>query len=199
MKKFLLILLCYAMLVGTVSCNKSDDMDIENTNDNVNIMSNTDNAIMLGNNESISPQLEFYRTFQNSVNSNLYDKWLEEELCKGERFEKEIYSDYLALWKDEFLFTIENGANLFENEDDYIYWKTELEKWFVDTQNVLKVEMNLMGATMPQLEVIIPHCELVRQKVIDTKKFLYYFEKEKLGMLDIHNSEILIKWKYDNQ
>ena len=199
MKKIILILLCCSMFVTMASCNKTKDIDIGNTNDSVSIMPNTDNDITFENNESISSQLEFYRIFQNSMNSNLYDEWLESELCKGKRSEKEVYADYLALWKDEFQFTIENGANLFDNEDDYICWKNELEQWLVDTQNILKIEMNLMGATIPQLEVIIPYCEIVRQKVIDTKKFLYYYEKEKLGMLGIYNNEILIKWKYDNQ
>lgn len=217
MKKAILILLCCAMVTAFVSCNKSDEKSDKNIGENevsngettntcqstydknidINIYTDTDKTTF--NNTDDSPQLKFYRTFQESVDSNSYDKWLETALSQGNKSEKEIYSNYLTLWKAEFLFTIQNGKRLFENEDDYIIWKTELEQWLVNAENILKIEMNSMEATLPQLEVIIPHCKLIRQKVIDTKKFLYYYGKEKLGMLDIHNSEILIKWRYDNQ
>ena len=56
--------------------------------------------------------------------------------------------------------------------------------------------MNSFMGTMDQLEVIIPHCELVRQKVIDTKYFLYKLELFKLQWEypDSADEFIDIKW-----
>lgn len=212
MKKRILILLCCSMFIMVISCAKENNKDSKNIDNNIITEYNTtptnndtkgvsteENTNTLNKVENISPQNEFYLSFQTSVNSNPYDKWLAEELSNGERAEKEIYSEYLILWKQELLFTIETAEKLFENKDIYSQWKSELEQWLIHTQEVLKVEMNLMGATMPQLEVIIPHCELIRQKVVDTKKFVYYLENEKLGTLDINPSEFSIIWKNDNK
>ena len=215
MKKVILILLCCAMLTTIVSCNKNDEKSDKNTRENEIINdkitntyqniydTNTDIDVdtdeTTSNNTNNSLQLEFYRIFQETINSNAYDKWLKTELSNAHRPEIEIYAEYLALWKNELTFTIEYGKSMFDDVDTYNQWKYNLEQWVLFSQETLKLEMNSFDATMPKLEVIIPHCELIRQKVIDTKKFLYYYEKEKLGMLDIHNNKILIPWKYDNQ
>ena len=197
------------LIIGMISCNgnspNATDTFTEETNEKNSeetIIDESENQSMQSQDTEInpkdSPQLEFYKVFQEAIDSNQYDKWLEQELLKGERADKTIYSEYLALWKEELLFTIESAEQVFDNKDFYSQWKNELEQWMIHTQDILKLEMNLMGNTMNQLEVIIPSCELLRQKVIDTKKFLYYYENEKYGILDI-DAEILIKWKYDNQ
>lgn len=47
-----------------------------------------------------SIQTKQYQYFYRSVEENPYDKWLKNELEKGERAEKTIYAEYLAYWKD---------------------------------------------------------------------------------------------------
>ena len=131
-----------------------------------------------------------YQFFLDCINENPYDKWLKNELEKGERAEKTIYAEYLAFWKDELNFTIECGKSLFDDVDRYNQWKYNLEQWVLFSQETLKLEMNSFYATMPKLEVIIPHCKLIRQKVIDTKHFLYYLEFETTG----NHHEIVINW-----
>lgn len=201
MKKIIIVLICCAMLASMISCDmsghiESEDMFteqyMEKYNDiyDTNIDTDIDSDETTSNNTNDSPQLEFYRTFQETINSNAYDKWLKAELSKANRSDKEIYAEYLAFWKNELTFTIECGKSLFDDVDAYNQWKYNLEQWVVFSQETLKLEMNSFDATMPQLEVIIPHCELIRQKVIDTKHFLYYLEFETTG----NNREIDINW-----
>ena len=117
-----------------------------------------------------------YQVFYDCINENPYDKWLKNELEKGERAEKTIYAEYLAFWKDELVFTIESGEVIFDNKEQYKQWKSNIQQWLVISQEILKTEMDMMNCSLGQLEVIIPYCEMVRQKVIDTKQFLYYYQ-----------------------
>ena len=206
MKKIISALLCCTMLTTIVSCNKNEKKSDKNireneiSNDKItnayqNIYdTNKDTSIdtdeTTSNNTNDSPQLEFYRIFHETINSNAYDKWLKAELSNANRPDREIYAEYLAFWKNELTFTIECGKSLFDDVDVYNQWKYNLEQWVVFSQETLKLEMNSFDATMLQLEVIIPHCELIRQKVIDTKYFLYCSEFETTG----NRSTIVINW-----
>ena len=98
------------------------------------------------------------------------------ELEKGERAEKTIYAEYLAFWKDEFAYTIESCKMIFNNGEQYEQWKSNMQQWLVASQETLKTEMDVMNVSLGQLEVIIPHCEMIRQKTIDMKHFLYYYK-----------------------
>ena len=149
---------------------------------------------------SLSPQEIEYKKFQDSVDSNVYDKWLEEKLAEGINSPNNIYAKYLALWKNELSYTIEGGSSLFENSSKYETWKTNLEEWLNYTSTTLRLEMNQFFGSMEQLEVIIPHCELVRQKVIDTKYFLYKLEIQNAMFEDasITFPDISIKWRLNN-
>ena len=145
-----------------------------------------------------SPQLEFYMQFEEAVAANVYDIWLEQVLAEGKQSEYSIYSDYLTLWKDELTYTIENGKKLFDSEEDYTHWKNKLNEWLENSQALLKIEMNQMMGTLSQVDIIIPYCQLVRQKVIDTKKFLYYLEDQTLSLQYINDRNISVTWKYSN-
>ena len=123
-----------------------------------------------------SIQTKQYQYFYKAIEENPYDKWLKNELEKGERAEQAIYAEYLAFWKDELAFTMENGKVIFEDKEQYEQWKSAMEQWLVVSQDILKVEMHMMNFSLGQLEVIIPYCEMVRQKAIDTKQFLYYYQ-----------------------
>ena len=115
-----------------------------------------------------------YQYFSSCVGENPYDKWLKAELEKGERAEKTIYAEYLALWKEELAFTAESGEAAFDDQAQYEQWKSDIRQWLVISQEILKSEMDMMNCSLGELEVIVPYCEMVRQKTIDAKRFLYY-------------------------
>lgn len=121
-------------------------------------------------------QDEKYKFFCDCIDENPYDKWLKNELDKGERAEKTIYAEYLGLWKDELVFTIESSEALFDDKEQYEQWESNMQQWFVISQEILKTEMDMMNYSLAQLEVIIPYCKMIRQKTIDTKQFLYYYQ-----------------------
>lgn len=123
-----------------------------------------------------SIQTNQYQFFHESVEENPYDKWLKNELGRGERAKKTIYAEYLAFWKDELVFTIESGEVIFDEKEQYEQWKSDMQQWLVISQDILKNEMNMMNYSLGQLEVIIPYCEMVRQKAIDAKRFIYYYQ-----------------------
>ena len=148
-----------------------------------------------GNSASDSETTEMKQYFNNVIDQNVYDKWLKINLSTDDRMPKAIYADYLALWKTELSFAIENGKDLFDSSDEYEQWKSLLEEWRILTQEILKIEMNILWpAQMEQLEVIIPHCQLIRQKVIDVKYFLYYREYQKKTAESTGPVEVPIKW-----
>lgn len=138
-----------------------------------------------------SIQTKQYQYFYRSVEENPYDKWLKNELEKGERAEKTIYAEYLAYWKDELVFTIESGEVIFDDKEQYEQWKSDIQQWLIISQNILKNEMNMMNYSLGQLEVIIPYCEMIRQKAIDAKQFLYYYQ---VYNTFTPNTDIEIKW-----
>ena len=175
----------------------------DGTSDNVedSSVSGAESATSNETNESeeettLSPQDIEYKKFQDSVNSNAYDKWLEEKLKDGIDSPKNIYAKYLALWKNELAYTIGYGEQLFEDFSKYEAWKKNLEEWLAYTSGTLTLEMNQLLGSMTQLEVIIPHCDLVRQKVIDTKYFLYKLEIQNADFDDasISSPDVSIKW-----
>lgn len=204
MKKVILILLCLTMSFTVSSC-ESDNMSFENscneeTTKNLQsvqetsvstIIAEEDNCLTDESNQSL--QTKQYQYFYRAIEENPYDKWLKIELEKGERAEKTIYAEYLAFWKDELAFTIESGEAIFGDNEQYKQWKSDIQQWLVSSQEILKNEMDMMNYSLAQLEVIIPHCEIVRQKVIDTKKFLYYYQ---VYNTFIFYADIEINWFY---
>ena len=148
--------------------NSDTTTEIEDVNDNIKKETVT-----------VHSQEEMYKKFQESVDSNYYDKWLEEKLSECSRSEKEIYAEYLNFWKAELLLTIDAGQYLFDDQEAYKEWKNCLEEWLSSTTEALRVEVNSLLGTIPQLDSIIPCCKLVRQKAIDTKFFLYQLDWQK--------------------
>ena len=186
MKKPILILLCLTIILVAVSCDKSktslktsyDDNSIDEKQSIQEVYNNgsgqQENDNLTEDKESI--QTKQYKYFYKTIEENPYDKWLKSELEKGERAEQTIYAEYLAFWKDELAFTMENGKVIFDDKEQYEQWKSAIEQWLAISQDILKTEMNMMNYSLGQLEVIIPYCEMIRQKVIDTKQFLYYYQ-----------------------
>ena len=201
MKKLILILLCFIMLIYTVSCHQNSDGETAQSSPKQDV---SGEAVDLSNSPKISKAPTYgitdysvgesikslsaeYRLFQETVNDNVYDKWLEKEKSEASRSDKDIYADYWKFWKSELLFTVEKAKPLFNDVDEYDNWKSNLEQWLVTTQEILKAEMSICNVTMCQLEVIIPYCKLIRQKTIDTKYFCYSIENYCIDDVDTKN------------
>ena len=187
MKRAMLVLFGLTILLGVVSCDKRDKISVETSYNeyftdaiqSVQAVSDKgggqrENDYSIDEKEDI--QTKQFQYFYNAADGNPYDKWLKNELEKGERAEQTIYAEYLAGWKDELSFTIESGKAIFDDKEEYEQWKKDMEQWLVISQDILKTEMNMMKYSLGQLEVIIPYCEMIRQKVIDAKWFVYYYQ-----------------------
>lgn len=133
-------------------------------------------------------------TFWNLIDQNPYDRWLNQALADGRLPEKTIFKTYCDFWKAELQATIANGESLFDDPETFNKWKNGLEQWFESALNALKSEMEVLKYTVPQLEVIIPYCKMIRQKVVDTKYFLFYSERSRTGDWDI---PIVVTWVTD--
>lgn len=125
------------------------------------------------------------KAFWTIVEQNPYDEWLAQKKAEGNTAEKVFYAEYLGFWKAELLAAMESGKPFFPDTEQYNQWKTGLEQWLESAQTALAAEMDVLQFTMPQLEVIIPHCRMVRQKVLDTKFFLFYAERSQTGDWDL--------------
>lgn len=141
--------------------------------------------------ELSAPEKEYVR-FQNFVNWNGYDHWLALKIAEGVDSLSWVYGEYLKYWYEEFEFTLEYAQQLFKNEDEYLVWKAENEEWLKITRELLNKEVNQFTDEMHRLEVIIPYSDLVRQKVIDTKYFLYILENNTTEKITDY---ISLKWK----
>lgn len=137
--------------------------------------------------------------FYEKINQNPYDAWLELKKAEGLLSEKEFYKDWLDLWCDELDFTIQSGKNLFSNEHDYLLWKTNLKQWLEITKETLRIEMNNMviPSSLAQAHLIHHTGEIVRQKAIDTKYFLYKVQCDEAALLDSSIYEFPITWAID--
>ena len=142
--------------------------------------------------DELSSYEKEYVKFQDFVNWNGYDHWLTLKIAEGVDPLRWVYGEYLKYWYEEFEFTLEYAKELFENEDEYLAWKLENEKWLEITKELLKKEVNNFTDEMHRLEVIIPYSDLVRQKVIDTKYFLYILENNTTEKITDY---ISLKWK----
>ncbi len=176
MKKVILILLIFFAICSMSSCAKeygSPESNTENSQSNIGkeATSSVDDSQTVD-----MKQNQKYQYFLSCVNENPYDKWLKNEWEKGERAEKTIYAEYLAFWKDEFAYTIDSCEMIFDNHEQYEQWKSNMQQWLVISQEILKTEMDIMNFSLGQLEVIMPYCEMIRQKTIDTKYFLYDYQ-----------------------
>ena len=113
MKKALLILLCCAMLIVAVACNRKDDTILRSPKKSTATTTVAATTAMTTTNKSndntddISPQTEKYLKFQAAVDSNEYDKWLNEAKAAGELPLGTMYSEYLKNTKRKKLTLLE--------------------------------------------------------------------------------------------
>ncbi len=126
---------------------------------------------------TLDPQSAWQAAFDEAMDANPYDQWLESAKDDG-RMPYEMYAEYLSFWKSEFRYTLQSAAPLFDDADAYRSWRDSMEDWLDASAEALRREMTQMGSQASKLEVIIPHCESVRQKTVDAKKFCYVMETQ---------------------
>ena len=200
MKKALLILLCFAMLIVGVACNKNDDTVLRSPKKSTatttvvatTAMTTTDKSN--DNTDDISPQIERFLKFQEAVDSNKYDKWLNEAEAAGELPLGIMYSEYSRFWVREFNYSLTVAESLFDDPETYLLWKSSLEEWLETTTDVIRIESQLVWGQIQEAEILFNKCQLIREKVIDIKYFCYLYEETK----DNENLDTYIGLKWAN-
>lgn len=142
--------------------------------------------------DELSSSEKEYVRFQDFVNWNIYDRWLVLKTAEGVDPLSWVYGEYLKYWYAEYEFTLEYAKELFENEDEYLVWKSENEEWLEITRELLNKEVNQFTDEMHRLEIIIPYSKSIRQKVIDIKYFLYILENDTINEVTEY---ISLQWK----
>lgn len=145
--------------------------------------------------DELSATEKEYVRFRDFVDWNIYDRWLELKISEGVDSLTWIYGEYLKNWYAEFEFTLDYAKDLFENEEEYLVWKSKNEEWLKITRELLNKEVNQFTDEMHRLEIIIPYSELIRQKVIDIKYFLYTLENDTVNKITDY---ISLQWKQMN-
>ncbi len=72
-----------------------------------------------------------------------------------------------------------------------------MEDWLDASAEALQLEMTQMGSQGSKLEVIIPHCENVRQKTMNAKKFCYVIETQERPGDDAPVAAFNWRWTLD--
>ena len=194
MKKLPIILsiLFLVLAFQFVSC---DDIDSNSTTSTTNVSTTTSNNATPDDSSSSSYDKNWNR-FQDFVVDNPYDIWLEAELNEGIEMPWYIYSNYIKFWIAEYESTLEYARDFFDNEENYISWKSNNEAWLEITRELYRNEVSNYDAQMERLEMTSPYAKLIRQKVIDTKYFLYQLEiNEKIMSGDFSDEYVALKWK----
>ena len=194
MKKLPIILsiLFLVLAFQFVSC---DDIDSNSTTSTTNVSTTTSNNATPDDSSSSSYDKNWNR-FQDFVVDNPYDIWLEAELNEGIEMPWYIYSDYIKFWIAEYESTLEYANDFFNDEENYLSWKSDNEAWLELTRELYRKEVNNFDAQMERLEITILYAKLIRQKVIDTKYFLYQLEiNEKIMSGDFSDEYVALKWK----
>ena len=194
MKRFVSLFLTIIILMSLlIACNNIDYSSMENgsnevlneslrttttqSSDNLlNINNATSQTTQINQSTISNPMLEKYKRFDEAVNNNEYDKWLEKVSNEGIMSLNQIYGKYCSYWKNELDFTVAKAKILFKNQEDYLIWKEDLSSWLEITQKAYQNESDQMDVSMNRLEISIPYSKLIRQKVIDVKYFCYILE-----------------------
>ena len=206
MKKRLLAILLSALMVANISAcsyqsTKNTNFDTLGSN-----VSDSDNQMNIPINISSITEQSTYSSgsiyemrktyFNEQINNNPYDTWLDLKKAEGTLAEKVLYKSWLDFWSGELYFTIKAGETHFLDENDYLAWKTNLEEWVEVTQENLRIEMNnmIVPSSLAQARLIHHTGEIIRQKVIDTKYFLYKGKCDKETLTDSTEYQFPIEW-----
>lgn len=104
-----------------------------------------------------------------------------------------IYHENLLYWeKNEFSATVSHGENFLENSFSYNRWRDSFEQLLSTTQSLMRCQSSIFIRFCP--EEYILKCSIVREVILDSKFFLYYFEYQQKAAECIENIEVEIKW-----
>ena len=195
MKKEIVTMLLAAALM-TSSLTACNDVEVTGNDIDNTTTENTTIEALYTQQDTMLAYIEDYEIFQGKVKNNPYDKWFEIEKVTGTSSKEQLYTNYLALWKNELAFTAENAEIFFETKQQYNAWTTYLEQWLTATETVFEIETEILeNSAISPLGALVSHCQLVREKVIETKNYISRLEFHKTEGADY--SEIKITWVQD--
>ncbi len=150
-------------------------------------------TIQLPSNTTTSP----YQVFNDKVDANKYDVWYknQNEYATTQLEIQMMIDNYHMFWEEELAFTLKIAKPLFKDADDYESWKIGLESWLEISREVCRIERMKFSSAYQAMEVITRFTDAVKQKVIDTKYFLYLLECEGVG--NYKDPYIGISWNED--
>jgi len=195
--KNILILLCIILICFLSSCNINNDnilIDIANTDSTDSIKTSTDLI------KTSNSKLYDYDYFYNYIDDNTYDENLQNDLNDGVLMLGIVYGNYAKSWTNELLFTIDNAKVLFYDIDEYNLWKDNMQQWMDITKSIIFQEVQIQSeqscGEMQRDELALNYANLIKEKTIDTKYFLYLIET---GDPVYVNNDVLISlmWEYD--
>lgn len=164
---------------------------------------NQGNNILEGENQfSSNPEIStLFNNFRNQVIHSFEDrKTLERCLSNLDTEEPDIsrnitsiYYNHMWYWeKNEFSATVSHGENILEAPISYNRWQDAFEQLLSTTQSLMRCQSSIFIRFCP--EAYILKCSIVRELILDSKFFLYYFEYQQKTTNGIENIEVEIKW-----
>lgn len=201
MKKRIIATLLSALLLASVTaCNyvqKSNANNVEKSMVDEPTRDKSTFGHTLGDQANhTSIQLDQGQNWDDFINNNEYDAWLQNVLENDLLPLNEAYAQYLTLWKDEMTFTVQMAERLFENKSDYLSWKNTIEQWMQTTESLYQKEVQQLPDVLSRCEILNIYCKQIRQKVIDTKHFCYTFEVCRIWFDDVEKYASL-RWSYE--
>ena len=98
-----------------------------------------------------------------------------------------IYYDNMLYWeKNEFSATMSHGENILKDSISYNRWQETFEQLLSTTQAIMRYQSSIFIRFCP--EAYILRCSIVRELILNSKFFLYYFEYQQ------NSSDVEIKW-----
>lgn len=121
-----------------------------------------------------------YQKFYDVVDTNKYDIWYKNENENTTtQLEINMRQDrYHKFWEEELAFTLKIAKPLFVDSSEYESWKSGIESWLETSREICRVERMKFSSSLQSLDIFCRFTDAVRQKVIDTKYFLYLLETE---------------------
>ena len=143
-------------------------------NENESIEKDIISAKQLNNIPAIEPDPYVWADYEYKITP--YHSWLKAELANGDHDLLTIYANYCRALEKEIKPIIECGKTIFENEQEYEQWKTQLEIIIICEQNFLNWELQNIADKEQQLNAFISHCECLFYNVTIEQGFLSNYQ-----------------------
>ena len=169
------------------------------------LMSNfdQDNNILKGANQSVSDLkiTTLYNEFRDQVIHSFEDrKLLEQSFSRLDTEDPDIlgkisstyYANMLYWERNEYSATASHGENIIEDPESYNRWLDSFDQLLSTTQSFM-VCQNAIFIRVGSERYILT-CTTVRENILNSKFFLYYFEYQQKASDGVESIEVEIKW-----